>query len=105
MTIRCLCILLVAASIAQAEKLGEFWGTAEAESRYYKVVKIPIPQNLRIEAGCFEVMPDGRLAVGTRRGKIYFISGASDEHPQPRFFCPIFFPTKTGGLMRLSGVH
>lgn len=66
-----------------AETLGEFWDTAERESKYYRIVEVPAPEDLAIEAGCFEVMPDGRLAVGTRRGEIFLVTGAMDEHPQP----------------------
>ena len=35
--------------------------------------------------GSFEFLPDGRLAVGTRRGDIYFITGALDSPPDPKF--------------------
>ena len=32
--------------------------------------------------GSFEILPDGRLAVGTRRGDIYFIKGAFESPPE-----------------------
>ena len=35
--------------------------------------------------GSFEVLPDGRLAVGTRRGDVYFISGAFESPPAPDY--------------------
>ncbi|MED5285423.1 MAG: hypothetical protein VYC71_05560, partial [Planctomycetota bacterium] len=43
---------------AWSQTLGEYWGTAEQESKYYKIVDIPIPETMAIEAGSFEVMPD-----------------------------------------------
>ncbi len=68
----------------QQQPLGEYWGTAEAESEYYKMVEVPIPEGMAVEAGSFEVMPDKkRLAVATRRGDIFMVQGAFDEHPQP----------------------
>lgn len=68
-----------------AEPLGEYWGSAEREAEYYKIVELPIPQGLVLEVGSFDVLPDGRLAIGTRRGDIWLVSGAFDEHPQPRY--------------------
>ena len=34
-----------------AEELGDMWGTAIEESKYYKIVNIPIPDKTIIEAG------------------------------------------------------
>ena len=70
---------------APAEDLGETWGTADAEAQYYPIVDIPIPPEVPMRPGSFEILPDGRLAVGTRRGDIYFIDGAFDDPPNPRY--------------------
>lgn len=68
------------------EPLGEYWGTAEAESVYYKLVDVPLPKELAIEAGSFEVLPDNNsLALSTRRGDIIIADGVFDEHPEPKF--------------------
>ncbi|MEZ5303579.1 MAG: hypothetical protein R3F11_23495 [Verrucomicrobiales bacterium] len=69
----------------RAEPLGDEWGTAEREEAYYTITEIAVPEPHFIEAGCFETMPDGRVAIGTRRGDIFLVSGLSDEHPQPEF--------------------
>jgi hypothetical protein len=68
-----------------SQTLGEYWGTAEQEAKYYKIVDIPIPEGMALEAGSFEVMPDGRLAIGTRRGDIYLAEGAFDKFPEPTY--------------------
>ena len=71
----------------QAEDLGAMWGTAEREAEYYRIVDIAIPAEVPMHPGSFESLPDGRLAVGTRRGDVYFISGAFDRIPnQPTSF-------------------
>jgi hypothetical protein len=78
--------LLAAAPLAFAEEdLGAMWGTAEEEAKYYPVVNIPIPPGVPMHPGGFEILPDGRLAVGTRRGDIYLIKGAFDSPPQPEY--------------------
>ena len=46
---------------------------------YYKVVPIPVPEGIVLEAGGLDFMPDGRLAVSTRRGDIYMVSNALDD--------------------------
>ncbi len=38
-----------------------------------------------LEAGAFCVLPDGRVAVGTRYGEIYIISGIDDKKPNPSY--------------------
>jgi hypothetical protein len=68
-----------------AEDLGAMWGTAAEEAKYYPIVNIPIAPGIPMRPGSFEVLPDGRLAVGTRRGDIYFIKGAFESPPNPEY--------------------
>ena len=70
---------------AAAEEVGERWGTADREREFYKIVDVPIPKDEVIEAGAFEVLPDGRIAIGTRRGDIFFVSGIDDARPEPKY--------------------
>ncbi len=83
-------LLLLAAcaltiSAAKAEEVGARWGTEEREREYYPLVNIPIPQGMVIEAGAFCVLPDGRVAVGTRYGEIYIMSGIDAKKPSPSY--------------------
>jgi len=68
-----------------AEEVGERWGTAEREREFYRVVEVPIPEDKVIEAGAFETLPDGRIAIGTRRGDVFFVSGIDAPRPEPKF--------------------
>lgn len=81
--------LLLATAITcmpQQEPLGEYWGTAEEESKYYKLVDVPLPKELAVEAGSFEVMPDKKqLAIATRRGDIFLADGIFEKYPEPKF--------------------
>ena len=70
---------------ARGETLGETWGTAEREEAYYRIVDVPIPEELSLECGSFDILPDGRLAIGTRRGEIWLVEGAFAQYPQPEF--------------------
>ena len=78
-------IVTLSARSIHAQTLGEYWGTAEQEEEYYRIVDVPLPDDMPLEAGSFEVMPDGRLAVGTRRGDILLVTGAFDKNPRPTF--------------------
>ena len=50
------------------------------ESDYYTITSIPAPAGEVIEGGGIELIPDGRVAVCTRRGQIWMIENAF-EHP------------------------
>ncbi len=78
-----LLIVLSLASSLLGEDVGERWGTAEREREYYRIVSVPMPKDAVIEAGAFEVLPDRRLAIGTRRGDVYYVSGIDQEKPNP----------------------
>jgi len=67
------------------EEVGDRWGTADRERAYYRIVDVPIPKDEVIEAGAFAVLPDQRIAVGTRHGEVYFISGIDEAKPQPSY--------------------
>ena len=77
--------LLILTASLNAEEVGGRWGTEKREREYYRVVSVPIPNGEVIEGGAFELMPDNRLAVGTRRGDIFFMSGVDEDKPRPQF--------------------
>ncbi len=83
----CFLIALTAvmSSSLHAEDVGERWGTEEREREFYPVVSIPLPKDTLIEAGAFAVLPDGRMAVGTRHGEIFFMDGIDAPKPVPKF--------------------
>jgi plastocyanin/glucose/arabinose dehydrogenase len=43
------------------------------EEDYYRLVSIPVPEGIFLEVGGMTVLPDGRLAVSTRRGEVWLI--------------------------------
>jgi len=64
--------LLAAASLLLAE--------APKESDYYVITPIPTPEGALVETSGIELMPDGKVAVCTRRGEVWMIENAR-EHP------------------------
>ena len=80
-----LAIVVMAQPVVRAEEVGQRWGTAEREREYYPIVNIPLPTDIVVEAGAFAVLPDHRVAVGTRYGEIYWIDGIDEQKPSPTF--------------------
>ncbi|MEE2707144.1 MAG: hypothetical protein VX988_08840, partial [Planctomycetota bacterium] len=73
-TVASFSFLMAASALAQTK-----------QADYYRIIPIAIPDHVNLEAGAIESMPDGRLAVSTRRGDIYLVDGAFDDPPQPIF--------------------
>ncbi|HTN75289.1 MAG TPA: hypothetical protein VL096_08585 [Pirellulaceae bacterium] len=69
------------------------------ESDYYKLTALPIPEGIVLEAGGLELMPDGKLAVSTRRGDIYMVDKPFSESPDD-----IKFTLFAGGLHEVLGI-
>ncbi len=57
----------------------------EREAEYYRIVTLPIPPTYYIEGSSFLELDDGRLVIGTRRGEVFFVSGADRDPPAPRY--------------------
>lgn len=57
-----------------------------AEEDYYELRTLSIPENVKLEAGGLAVLPDGRLAVSTRRGEIWMIDNAYSTQPHYKRF-------------------
>jgi hypothetical protein len=74
-----LSILLAGAASAQKNKGAS---VAADEDKYYKLLSFTPPAGEVLEGGAIEMMPDGKVAVGTRRGEIWMIDYALDPDPK-----------------------
>jgi glucose/arabinose dehydrogenase len=59
---------------------------AATEDDYYKILTFTPPPGEVLEAGAIEVMPDGKVAVGTRRGEVWMIDNAYANDPKEAKF-------------------
>lgn len=55
------------------------------EEDFYELRTIPIPEEVKLEVGGLAVLPDGRLAVSTRRGEIWMIDNPYMAGGQPHY--------------------
>ncbi|MDA0684700.1 MAG: plastocyanin/azurin family copper-binding protein [Bacteroidetes bacterium] len=76
--------LVVFAALFSAGSVRAQVSTTEAD--YYKIVTLPIPEGVVLEVGGLDVLPDGQLAVSTRRGDIWLVKNPTMEGPaRPEF--------------------
>ena len=83
---RLLVLLIFCASICAGEKQKQNLNTDdlapvpknEREAEYYKIVDLFPPPGTVVESGSFLSLPDGRLAIGTRRGFVLLADHASE---------------------------
>ncbi|WP_221930002.1 plastocyanin/azurin family copper-binding protein [Fodinibius sediminis] len=54
-----------------------------SESDYYEIVDIPIPDDIVLEVGGMDLMPNGNIAVCTRRGEVWIIENTEQLGSQP----------------------
>jgi hypothetical protein len=57
-----------------------------SEADYYELKTLPIPQNIELEVGGMATLPDGRLAVSTRRGEVWMVENPYGITPYYRLF-------------------
>ena len=64
-------LLLTGASLRAADP-------APKPSDYYKITTFDTPKETALEVSSMEFLPNGRIALGTRRGEIWTVSNATD---------------------------
>lgn len=59
---------------------------APQESDYYAITSFETPKETAMEVGAIELLPGGKLALGTRRGEIWIVTGADSASPKYQLF-------------------
>ena len=57
----------------------------DREAEFYPITNVPLPADAVMEAGSMLSLPDGRLAIGTRRGEVYIATGADTTPAAPHW--------------------
>lgn len=72
--------------------LGSYFSQAQTipakspEDAYYRIMTLPTPEGILVEAGGVTTLPDGRIAVCTRRGDVWIVENAETyQGSQPRY--------------------
>lgn len=72
--------LPVVLSMVMFPAAGAAQSSYPAESDYYEITDIPIPDDIVMEIGGMDIMPDGSLAVCTRRGEVWIIENPYQQN-------------------------
>ncbi len=56
------------------------------EDDYYRITTFELPEGVVLEGGAFCLMPDGRMAVSSRRGEVWMVSDPFAESVGPEQF-------------------
>jgi azurin/glucose/arabinose dehydrogenase len=79
-------LLLIGIGCQQPVRFGDSLDhSPDEEGYYYQRITLPIPDDVELEVGGLDVLRDGRPAVATRRGEVWFVDGAYDPDPEPRY--------------------
>jgi glucose/arabinose dehydrogenase len=76
----CVLVLLLCSATTQAVVVRPVEAPAD-EPDYYRIIQLPIPEGVVLEAGAMDLMPDGKLAVATRRGDVYLVEKPFSDPP------------------------
>lgn len=52
---------------------NSLWAQSPVENDFYKLTTFEVPKEAFLEVGATDLLPDGRLAVSTRRGEIWLV--------------------------------
>ncbi len=77
-TIMTFIILLLISIGLSAQKPS---ATAQKEAEYYKIVDVPIPDDIELEVGGLALTDDDRLGVSTRHGEVWLIDRPYSKNP------------------------
>lgn len=92
--------ILFALSIAASVVFAPVVSAADPkEADYFRIITLPVPPALVLEAGGLELLPDGQLAVSTRRGDIYLVDKPFADPPEN-----VGFTRFAGGLHEVLGL-
>lgn len=94
-----ICKLICAAAWLAVAAQANAGDARPTEADYYRILTLPIPKDIVLEAGAVELMPGGKLAVSTRRGDIFLVDNAFSDPPKD-----VKFTLFAGGLHEVLGL-
>jgi cytochrome c551/c552 len=76
--------------------LSVFAQESPKEEDFFKILKVPAPEGTLLEVGGLAMMPNGNLAVSTRRGDVFIVANPTSPRP--------YFTKFASGLHEILGL-
>jgi len=73
--------LAIAAALAASPAPAQQRPQNTAEDENFRLIRFPMQERIVLEGGALEFLPDGKLAVATRRGEVYLLDQPLAEIP------------------------
>jgi len=83
---RILLFLLITGALIGKSEFVSAQAESPKEEDFFKMMKVPAPEGTILEVGGLCVLPNGVLAVTTRRGDIYMVENPTSQQPYFRKF-------------------
>ena len=77
---------LVVAGLFMSRQAAYAQAESAKEDDFFKIMKVPAPEGTILEVGGLCTLPNGTLAVTTRRGDIFMVENPTGQHPYFRKF-------------------
>ncbi|WP_184546592.1 c-type cytochrome [Mucilaginibacter sp. FT3.2] len=77
---------ILAASLLSNTQKTYAQAESPKEDDFFKIMKVPAPEGTILEVGGLCTLPNGTLAVTTRRGDIFMVENPTSQHPYFRKF-------------------
>jgi glucose/arabinose dehydrogenase len=79
-------VLAISLALVTSQLCAQIRRLDEIEGDYYRLLRFPMSEHRVLEASALEFLPNGKLAVGTRRGEIYLVDQPLTEKPEEANF-------------------
>jgi cytochrome c551/c552 len=90
-----LSVILISALLLGIHQAAQAQAESAKEDDFFKIMKVPAPEGTILEVGGLCTLPNGSLAVTTRRGDIFIVENPTSQHP--------FFRKFASGLHEVLG--
>jgi len=72
--------------LLSAQALIQNYANAQSEEDYYRIETLKTPDHVELEVGGISTLPNGSIAVSTRKGQVWVIDNPHEENNKPAKF-------------------
>ena len=89
--------------LLRERQMAELPAQTAAEGRFYRLLTMPLADDMVMEVSGLLQLQDGRMMVATRRGEVFIVENAYSDPPRPVYKRYAFGLAQPLGLLELDG--